>query len=703
MYSKIALGNVKKSLRDFSIYFLTLAVGVALFYAFNSITQQSMVLKLSEDTRKIVELLSRTIFGVSTFLAVILGFLVVYANQFLIRRRKKEFGLYQILGMTKRNVSKIMIIETLSVGCLALVVGLIAGIFVSQFMMFATAHMFNAPIDSFTFVFSLQALLQTIIYFVVIFLVALIFNVSTVSRYKLIDLINADKVSQTVKVRNLIVSVILFIVSIILIACSYMLLRHNGMKTMDAEFLAATALVSVGTALFFFSISGFLLRFLQTRKSFYFKGLHAFILRQFNARVNTAWVSISLVCAMLFIAICGLGTGFSLVDALNTGINKIRIYDMTASIYFSQSADSTSQQTSAGDYISELQKLDPEWNETIKNAFQVDTYYLTDDSAVPSFTYGSIDAVGGKKFADYYVGYSGKDDLSKRNITVMRASQYNKLREASGLEPIDFGTNGYMVWTADNPVTKYWQDSLSQNPDLTIQGTTFHAVGGTIDVDKTQGGLGLQPMIGIVVLADQSFPKNTVLANSFVYGFYKNPGEAGETQFRNQMKQYLGDGTLTNSDTNSNSYALLLTSTSSQSVQAYAGLSAIVTYLALYIGLILFIACATILALQQLSEASDNARAYQVLAELGAEKGLASRALFVQIGVYFLFPLLVASAHAICAMPIMVNVIKSVGSFDVTETIGGVVGVVAALYGGYFLVTFFAARSIIFRDSKRIQ
>ena len=90
MYSKIALGNVKKSLRDFSIYFLTLAVGVALFYAFNSITQQSMVLKLSEDTRKIVELLSRTIFGVSTFLAVILGFLVVYANQFLIRRRKKE-------------------------------------------------------------------------------------------------------------------------------------------------------------------------------------------------------------------------------------------------------------------------------------------------------------------------------------------------------------------------------------------------------------------------------------------------------------------------------------------------------------------------------------------------------------------------------------------------------------------------------------
>ena len=196
MYSKIALGNVKKSLRDFSIYFLTLAVGVALFYSFNSITQQSMVLNLSEDQRNIVQLLSNTISGVSVFLAVIMGFLVVYANQFLIRRRKKEFGMYQILGMTKRNVSKIMSIETIFVGFLALVVGLVAGIFISQFMMFATAHMFNTTLDSFKFVFSQTALIQTVIYFVVMFVVALIFNVTTVSHYKLIDLLNADKVTQ---------------------------------------------------------------------------------------------------------------------------------------------------------------------------------------------------------------------------------------------------------------------------------------------------------------------------------------------------------------------------------------------------------------------------------------------------------------------------------------------------------------------------
>jgi len=701
MYSKIALGNVKKSLRDFSIYFLTLAVGVALFYSFNSITQQSMVLDLSEDQRRIVQLLSNTISGVSVFLAVIMGFLVVYANQFLIRRRKKEFGMYQILGMTKRNVSKIMSIETLLVGFLALVVGLVAGIFISQFMMFATAHMFNTTLDSFKFVFSQTALIQTVIYFVVMFVVALIFNVTTVSRYKLIDLLNADKVTQTVKVRNLTVSVLLFLASLGIIAYSYTLLQHNGLKQIDDEFAMATALVSVGTALFFFSISGFLLRFMQMQKGFYYKGLHSFILRQFNARVNTAWVSISLVCAMLFVAVCGLGTGFSLVDSLNVSFSKLKTYDVSVSINPGSERSYTPGPADSYDYLSVVQKLDPEWDKTIKNAFQVDTYFAQSDPTTPSFTYSSIDAVTGKRFSDYFTGYSGQEDPAQKNVTLMRASQYNKLRVASGLEPVDFGTDGYMVWTLDTNLTKYWQDSLANNPELTIEGHKLHAVGGTLDIAQTQGGPALMPAFGIVVVADQSFPSSTVLTNSYILGNYQTPGDASETQFQGQIKQYFGDGAVTGSD--SDPYSLMLVVTASEYIQSTAGFSGIVTYLALYIGLVLFIACAAILALQQLSEASDNARAYQVLAELGAEKGLASRALFVQIGVYFLFPLLMAAAHATCAMSIMVSVIKSIGNFDVASSIGGVVAVVAALYGGYFLVTFFAARSIIFRGAKRMQ
>ena len=132
-------------------------------------------------------------------------------------------------------------------------------------------------------------------------------------------------------------------------------------------------------------------------------------------------------------------------------------------------------------------------------------------------------------------------------------------------------------------------------------------------------------------------------------------------------------------------------------------MTAAVTYLALYIGFILLIACASIFALQQLSEASDNVRAYRVLAELGAERSTANRALFIQIGVYFLLPLIVASAHAFVALSIVADVVSIVGGINIVSSLVGTIALVLAVYGGYFLLTYFTARSIIFRGNRRIS
>ncbi len=228
---------------------------------------------------------------------------------------------------------------------------------------------------------------------------------------------------------------------------------------------------------------------------------------------------------------------------------------------------------------------------------------------------------------DYFTGYSGQDDPAQKNVTLMRASQYNKLRVASGLEPVDFGTDGYMVWTLDTNLTKYWQDSLANNPELTIQGHKLHAVGGTLDIAQTQGGPALMPATGIVVVADQSFPSSVVLTNSYILGNYQTPGDATETQFQGQIKQYLGDGAVTGSD--SDPYSLMLVVTASEYIQGTTGLSGIVTYLALYIGLVLFIACAAILALQQLSEASDTLALTKFLQSLVPRRALqVARSLF---------------------------------------------------------------------------
>ena len=116
MYFKIALGNVRRSIRDYGVYFLTLTFGVCLFYVFNSIQAQSVMMALSETQAKMLVLLNNMMGIFSIFVCVVLGFLIVYANNFLIRRRKKELGLYLVLGMNKGTVARILMIETVMIG-----------------------------------------------------------------------------------------------------------------------------------------------------------------------------------------------------------------------------------------------------------------------------------------------------------------------------------------------------------------------------------------------------------------------------------------------------------------------------------------------------------------------------------------------------------------------------------------------------------
>ena len=184
---------MKKSFKDYAIYFLTLFLGVAIFYMFNSLDSQQAMLDISESQKEIIKLMISMLSVVSIFIAVILGLLIAYANKFLINRRKREFGIYMTLGMGKRQISKIILLETIFVGIISLAVGLVIGVFASQFMSILVAKLFEADMSKFQFVFSKDACIKTCIYFAIMYLAVMFFNTMTVSRYKLINLLNANK------------------------------------------------------------------------------------------------------------------------------------------------------------------------------------------------------------------------------------------------------------------------------------------------------------------------------------------------------------------------------------------------------------------------------------------------------------------------------------------------------------------------------
>ena len=683
MYARIALGNVRRSIRDFGIYFLTLVLGVAVYYAFNSVTQQSAVLRLSGNMRTLVQELGTIIRGVSIFVAVLLAFLVLFGNRFLIRRRKREFAIYLTLGMDRRHVSGIVAMESLAVGAGALVVGLAVGVLLSQALLYATARLFNTHVTGFGLMFSGQACAYTVMSFAIIFLVVGALNVLEVSRFRLIDLMNADRKGEKSLVRNLPLSVALFVVSLALIGVAYHELRVNGMYAIDWRFNLATALVSVGTFLLFFSVSGFLLRLGQSARGFYLRGLNMFALRQLSSRVNSAWVSISIVCAALFLAITSTCGGFAIVSSINQSVSAITHYDVSIAMY---STAQTSHASDADDVSGSgkealLKASIPDWDSLVADSARIDLYQ---DPSM-RLNLKTLRGDTGVELPDSFAKYT--NGLDKVPIYVVSLSQYNAILALRGDKPATLKANEALVTTDMNNMVSFWQRVALKRGSFDFLGTAMRlrARGTTMEYQNS-----VNTSVGTIVVPDAALEsKRAQLEPLSSLLNVKAADSRAEARLYKEVVKAHQPGLL---------FAAGSKSTAKEEV---VGLTAIVGYLALYIGFVLFVSCAAILAIQQLSDVAESAPRYRVLFDLGAERSMVNHAILAQIATYFLFPLVVALAHSYVALGVLGGVIKSLGVLDFLRPLGVTMAIVLVLYGGYFLLTYGMARGVIGEKARR--
>ena len=683
MYARIALGNVRRSIRDFGIYFLTLVLGVAVYYAFNSVTQQSAVLRLSGNMRTLVQELGTIIRGVSIFVAVLLAFLVLFGNRFLIRRRKREFAIYLTLGMDRRHVSGIVAMESLAVGAGALVVGLAVGVLLSQALLYATARLFNTHVTGFGLMFSGQACAYTVMSFAIIFLVVGALNVLEVSRFRLIDLMNADRKGEKSLVRNLPLSVALFVVSLALIGVAYHELRVNGMYAIDWRFNLATALVSVGTFLLFFSVSGFLLRLGQSARGFYLRGLNMFALRQLSSRVNSAWVSISIVCAALFLAITSTCGGFAIVSSINQSVSAITHYDVSIAMY---STAQTSHASDADDVSGSgkealLKASVPDWDSLVADSARIDLYQDPSMRLNLKMLRGDTGVELPDSFAKYTNG------LDKVPIYVVSLSQYNAILALRGDKPATLKANEALVTTDMNNMVSFWQRVALKREGFDFLGTAMRLRARSTTMEYQNS---VNTSVGTIVVPDAALEsKRAQLEPLSSLLNVKAADSRAEARLYKEVVKAHQPGLL---------FAAGSKSTAKEEV---VGLTAIVGYLALYIGFVLFVSCAAILAIQQLSDVAESAPRYRVLFDLGAERSMVNHAILAQIATYFLFPLVVALAHSYVALGVLGGVIKSLGVLDFLRPLGVTMAIVLVLYGGYFLLTYGMARGVIGEKVRR--
>ena len=730
MLCKLAWGNVRRAGRDYLVYLLTLTLGVTVFYAFNTISMQVDIAGIDEEG--LAQVMGSILGDLTYFLAGVMAFLMVYANNFIMKRRKKEFGLYQVLGMGRGRVATIMALETVIVSVVAFVAGIVLGVGLSQLMTFFTASLFKTQIANFHFFFSVHAFNLTLACMLVMFVLTLLLNLRAVRRTKLIELMGAERRNESIKTRNPWIAIAIFAVGVVLVGVAYYRLLRDGFpltatdsKLQEAmnQFGITTAMVTVGTFALFWGLSGMLIKLLQSLRSVYWRGLNMFTVRQLSAKVNTVCFSMGVIAMILFLAITSVTCGMSIANVMNENLERYTPADMSQTyIYYTPEtldyykeyvnpseadrmvlADSTVDLYSAwhgdpwhGDRKGKSADNNDETGKKVSIAdvagehVQIDSYLSYPlGGSDPSVTPSEMCKTMGEKLPRAFGG-SNADTMG---LFVTPASQYNKLRQMMGEEPVSIGLDQYLL-TCDmggdlgDLYTKY----MAGGHTLTLDG---HELKPTTDKsDKDTAAIANSAMSsnpGTVVVADELLsqlklqPYSSSLLVNYKQGM--DTTEADESIKYTVLDNLLVDGK------EPGSWGIFITR--SEMYTQAAQMNGMISYLAIYIGFVLVVACAAILSIQQLSNVADGSRSYRVLAQIGCDDRQIRHSVMAQQAVFFLFPLAVGLAHSFVALKVIIELVSTFGNMSIGGTVGLTCAIFLAAYGGYFLVTYLMSAGMV--------
>lgn len=683
MLFKISLKNIRKSLKDYTVYFFTLILGVAIFYVFNAIDSQSVMLDVRENMMDIIKLMNDMLSGVSVFVSCILGFLIIYASRFLIKRRNKEFGIYLTLGMSKRKISAILFFETLLIGIVSLVAGLVIGTILSQFMSVIVANMFDADMTKFKFIFSMKACVKTLIYFAIMYVLVMIFNTFSISRCKLIDLLNAGKKTEKVTMKNPVICTIVFVTGVGILSYAYWMVTR-GVRTLNTfdKIGIPIALGCVATFLIFWSVSGFMIRIFTSIKSVYYKGVNSFVLRQFCSKINTTVFSTTVICIMLFITISVLSAALSMKNSLSKDLDSMCPVDVQLAKY---SYDAMSEAYATSHHMNEKDREMLEDSklsiiETLNNSGFDAQKYFKDVAEYNVYNTGLTvkDTLGDINTDDYQF-------MADTIMPVMTIGDYNSVARLYGNSTYELNDDEYIIVADYKNMVMIRNQALKKGIILSVNGKEYkprysECMDGFVQI-------GVQNMNdGILVVPDNAVKPQQV----------RNMGLSADYRADTKEERYSIETQLDNLMKNISFQTSFISWNSRiELAESSVGLGALVTFIALYLGIIFLISSAAILALRELSDSADNKERYGMLRKLGVDERMIDMALFKQIGIFFAFPLILALIHSVFGIKFINIILATMGMSSMAASIGLTLAFVAVIYGGYFLITYLCSRSII--------
>ena len=582
--------------------------------------------------------------------------------------------------MSKRKVSLILVLETLIIGIISLGVGLLLGIFISQFLSIFVSKLFEVDMSNFKFIFSKVAFNKTIMYFGLIFLLVVVLNTITLSRYKLIDLITAERKNEQVKIRNKYVTIVSFILSLAFIGYAYyLLIVDNALVMMDERIWIMILSGSIGTFLLFFSLSGFLLKVFEHVKKIYYKDLNLFTLKQVNSKINTTVISTTVICLMLLLTIGLLSGSMSLARVFNTDLKENNLTDYTVKSFGSLGAVSDDsrvemfENTNIGKFDTIIN--DDEFLKYSKEKVLLHRYVdeeLTIKDIMKQKDIEKLQKEYGSAFAlDYYV-------------PIIKESEYQSFMELIGEKGVEIDSNEYLLLANIDFAVDAFEDHYEERIPITVANKQLVPATDKVE-DQALENSASPGNDGIVVVSDELIEKLKISSITLVGNFVSSNDEE---KIGNEFYDYLCWEAGTSFD-----YRTRISMEASS-----LGLKTMVTFLGLYLGITFAISSATVLAIGQLSESSDNKKRYKILKQIGADNSMINKALFTQIAITFAFPLIIALIHSYFGLKEINSLLVSIGNVDLTSNILVTTLFMIIVYGGYFMVTYLCSKNIIKND-----
>ena len=665
MLGKLSVRNAKRQAKDYIIYFITVIISVALMFSFNSIAVSEDISELSTYMKDF----GKAILGISVIIIFVMAWLINYTMKFMLEKRSKEFGTYQILGIEKKDISNMFTLENILIGSLAFVLGVGAGLFLNQFLTSIIMNLFNQPYQI-QIVFDIKEVGLTALYFFGIFVLVLLNCRRKIKKTKVYNLLYADKKNENNVIKKSKGNIIVFITSLVLLLLAYFIndREFSNMSNMTGRniFIALVMLI-IGIYLFYISISSFIVKRYLQNKSRKYKKSNMFLYRNLTSKINTMSITMGTIALMFTFILVGGNVALLMNNMLNNEIEMGYPFEITMS---SLDKDFSIYK----DYINK--------NAKVKEMYEYDLYDVHNTNIRR--------ALDGSAFESRY--YYDTD-------SVMLLKDYNKLRQMLGYEQVSLGENEAIIHsmkTAEEKFEKYIEKNNSIeicNKKLTIKQVngesisqiSFNGYTYCIVVPDYMEQLLLNEQIetrkdgDLIYNHKLAVTTEEITTQDFARGLeelipreeFTITSEYGGERYEQSIER-----------------GLAYFHTKGERLSEAKSFYAIISFLAFYVALIFVMATATLLAIQQLSDSEKYKYRYELLKKLGMDELEINRTIFKQLFFYFAIPMLLPF---ILSIPIILSISKiftiAVTIEEIIRNIGIIYGMFILVYGIYFIAT----------------